>query len=211
MSTNQVYDVSLILDENLPSWPGDPPAKLERTARIEAGDEYNCSQMFSSLHWGTHVDAPFHFNPQGWTIDQIPLEVLMGTTTVIELGHPAIIKLNHLKKYNLNSVERLLIKTRNSTYWDEPPLHFQKNYTCLSREVAEYFVRLDLKVVGIDYLSIECYDDPEYPVHKILCKQNIIIIEGLDLRQIRPGQYDMICLPLRIKNGDGAPARILLR
>ncbi|MEJ2634442.1 MAG: cyclase family protein [Calditrichia bacterium] len=206
----QWIDVSLPLSGNIPVWPGDPPAVIERNMSIREGEICNASRIDSSLHWGTHIDAPYHLFEDKWTIDQIPLEVLIGPARVIEFPDLSKIIADHLKKEDFKNTKRLLIKTRNSDFWGESPLIFHPEFTSLTADAAEFLVEIGVKMVGIDYLSIDLYAAEDLPVHKILYRQNIVGIEGLDLRNVTPGDYQLICLPLRIKGGDGSPARVVL-
>ncbi len=205
------YDISLPLDATLPVWPGDPPAIIQRTMSIATGHPLNTSRIDASLHWGTHVDAPFHLNPEGWKIDEIPPAILMGKVYVVNIPEVKKITRSHLKSFPLHNVQRLLLKTRNSDFWNHKPLTFHNDFSALDRGSAEYLVDMGIKLVGIDYLSLDLYEAGDLPVHKILFQANIIGVEGLDLRKILPGWYELICLPLKITGGDGAPARVFLK
>ncbi len=207
----RLFDVTVSLHSGVPVWPGDPPAMIERVASIKNGDGYNGSRINSSLHWGTHIDAPFHVNPRGWTIDQIPLEILVGEVQVMEFSDCSQITAADIEEKYIAGVERLLFKTRNSEWWSEIPLRFHENFTSLTKEAAEFLIETNVKLVGIDYLSIDLYKEESLPVHHILYQRNVVGIEGLDLSSISPGKYEMYCLPMRIAKGDGAPARVVLK
>jgi arylformamidase len=166
--------------------------------------------MQCSLHWGTHLDAPFHLFQNKWSIDQIPAEILFGEVQVVEVGETPSITHSILRKYNLKPLERIIFKTRNSHFWSERPLKFHPEFTALTADTAEYLLELGVKLVGIDYLSLDLYESKDLPVHKILYRKNVVGVEGLDLRKVSPGYYDLMCLPLKILHGDGAPARIFL-
>jgi len=204
------YDISLPLDSEIPVWPGDPKAIIEQVSSIEKGDGHNGSRINSSLHWGTHLDAPYHIVETGWTIDQIPLDVLTGPVQVIEIPEVREIKADHLKNFKIQGCKRLLVKTRNSAFWDESPLKFHQDYSAFTREAAEYLLACGIRLIGIDYLSLDLYSAADLPVHHLLFQQNVIGVEGLDLRHISPGNYHLICLPLKIKSGDGALVRAIL-
>lgn len=210
MPKSNIIDISLPLHSALPVWPGDPPAIIEPTQAITRGDSYNSSRLQCSLHWGTHLDAPFHLIQNKWSIDQIPPEVLLGKVQVVEVGEIASITRSILGKYHLKPLERIIFKTRNSLFWSERPLKFHPEFTALTADAAEYLLELGVKLVGIDYLSLDLYESKELPVHKILYRKNVVGVEGLDLRKVSPGQYDLICLPLKVLHGDGALARVLL-
>lgn len=211
MQTPKIYDVSLPLHSGLPVWQGDPPAVIEQISSIEKGDLTNCSRIASSLHWGTHIDAPFHLYSDCRTIEQIPLEVLIGPARVIEIKDALQVTSADLMGFNLTGVQRLLIKTRNSKFWGEDPLIFHQDFTALTPDAAEHLLKIGVKLIGIDYFSIDLFDAENLPVHRILYRQNIVGIEALDLRGISPGDYQLICLPLKILQGDGAPARVVLK
>ncbi len=204
------YDISVLLNENIPVWPGDPPVKIERTLSLEQGDIANASRIATSLHWGTHIDAPYHFYPDAWTVDQIPLEVLIGPATVLEFPDQQQITARDLERQWRKGIRRLLLKTHNSAFWQEKPLRFHTDFTALTAEAADFLLEKGVVLVGIDYLSIDLYETDEYPVHKRLYRQNVVGIEGLNLNGVPPGQYRLLCLPLRIEGGDGAPARCVL-
>jgi len=191
-------------------WPGDPPAEIKQTQSLDSGVVYNSSSINASLHWGTHIDAPSHLYINKLTVDLIPLEVLLGPVEVVHLPEAKKITETDFKNINLSQIERILFKTRNSEFWDEKPLEFHEDFTALTPQAAITLVDAGIKVVGIDYFSLDLFTAKDLPVHKILYEANIIGVEGLDLRQISPGNYDLICLPIKIWKGDGAPARVLL-
>jgi arylformamidase len=207
---NQYIDISLPLDSELPVWPGDPNAIIERVSSIGQGDGHNSSRINSSLHWGTHLDAPYHIVETGWTIDQIPLALLIGPVRIIEIPEVRGITADHLRNFKIQGCKRLLVKTRNSAFWDETPLRFHQDYTAFTIDAAEYLLECNIELIGIDYLSLDLYLAADLPVHQLLYQQNVIGVEGLDLGQVSPGNYHLICLPLNIKSGDGAPVRAVL-
>ncbi|HFE63867.1 MAG TPA: cyclase family protein [Caldithrix sp.] len=207
---NRIYDVTLPLHNALPVWPGDPISEISRAASIEAGEKINLSRINASLHWGTHIDAPYHLNAEGWTIDQIPVEILIGAAKVVEIPGTAKITADHLRGKNLKGVERVLFKTRNSQFWNEELLHFHRDFTAFSTDAAHFLLENGCRLIGIDYLSIDLFEAEDLPVHKILYARNVVAIEGLDLRKVPAGDYQLLCLPLKIPGGDGAPAKVLL-
>jgi arylformamidase len=210
MSKSTIFDISLALHPALPVWPGDPPAVIEQTQAMTRGDSYNSSRLQCSLHWGTHIDAPFHLIQNSWSIDQIPTEILLGKVQVVDVGETPSITRSILDEYQLKSQERIIFKTGNSHFWNENPLKFHPEFTALTADAAEYLLQLGVRLVGIDYLSLDSYESKDLPVHKILYRKNVVGVEGLDLRKVSPGEYDLICLPLKVLHGDGAPARVLL-
>lgn len=205
-----IVDVTLPIDSLLPIWPGDPAVVINQSSSVNADAVITSSTIQSSLHLGTHIDAPRHFNPRGWTIDQIPLEILMGPVQVIEIPDVARITKKILAGLKIENPSRLFFKTRNSLFWKESPLRFHKEFTAFSQDAALFIKDLGARLVGIDYLSLDLFSNKNLPVHKIFCEANIVGVEGLDLNQITDGIYECVCLPIKISEGDGAPARVLL-
>jgi len=208
-STSHCYDITLALDSEFPVWPGDSPGLIERTSSIHEGDIYNSSRVQSSLHWGTHIDAPYHLFNDRWTVDQIPLDILLGEAQVIEIPQVKKITTHQLRKYAIKPEGRILFKTRNSLFWNKPTV-FHADFTALTPDAAQYLVERQIKLVGIDYFSLDLFEAQELPVHRILYEKNIVGLELLDLREVPAGDYQLLCLPMKIRGGDGAPARTLL-
>lgn len=207
---NQYLDISLLLHSDFPVWPGDPPAVIKQISNIKNGDRDNTSRIRSSLHWGTHVDAPYHIAENGWTIDSIPVDVLIGPAQVIEIPRVPEITAAHLKSFDIVPCRRLLVKTRNSAFWDESPLRFHRDFTAFTKNAAEYLLECGIRLIGIDYLSLDLFTATDLPVHHLLYEHNVVGVEGLDLRKVSPGIYQLFCLPLNIMHGDGAPARVII-
>lgn len=205
-----LHDITLTITEDLPTWPGDPRIKLKRISQIKKGEMANLTQISTSVHMGTHVDAPDHFLDNGITVEDIPLTSLVGPAEVFELTTDQDITGDDLREAGITGeTKRLLIKTSNSLFWAEGLRDFQEKFIALDAGAAAYLAECGLEVVGIDYLSIAPFTDPE-PTHRILLEAGILIIEGLDLSGIEPGPYRLLCLPLKIGDSDGAPARVLL-
>ena len=204
----KIYDVTVPLSKELIVYPGDPHVKINRRTKANEHDEkYNLSRYSFSSHAGTHVDPPFHLIEDGITVDKLPLELLMGRARVVEVTAPFIDEAV-LEEFDFTANSRVLFKTRNSYLWSQK--NFVKDYVYITPGAARSLVNQGIKVVGIDYLSVDKFDaEPE--THLILLSAGAIIIEGLDLREVEPGDYEMICLPLKVKDGDGAPARVVLR
>ena len=198
------------LHSGMAYWPGDPPVLIERLLEIAQGDPANVSTLSMSAHTGTHIDAPLHYIENALGIDAMPLEATSGTTRVVELFGDGQITPSQLMEQSIRSGERLLLKTRNSRNPQRKEA-FYDAFACLSREAADYLASLSVRAVGIDYLSIGSPGPDGDATHHVLLQAGIWIIEGLDLSAILPGQYEMVCLPLRIVDGDGAPARAALR
>ena len=207
----KIMDISVPLSPGLPVWPGDPRIVLERCRVIGDGSASNDSRLACSVHAGTHVDAPGHFIENGSTVEQLPLDVLMGRTRVAEALTADVITPDLLEGLDLPAgTTRLLFKTRNSSIWENPEQPFKTDFVALNADAATWIVDHGIRLVGIDYLSIQMFEDPEAPTHHILLKAGVIIVEGLNLRNVRPGSYRLICLPLKLAGSDGAPARAVL-
>ena len=205
----KIYDVTLPLSEGMIVYPGDPPVKIERKTTINKSEATSNLSLYSfGSHTGTHVDPPLHFIENGVSIDKLPLELLMGRARVVEVTAPRIDEAV-LEEFDFTADARVLFKTRNSYLLSGK--RFVEDYVCVTPGAARALVSNGIKVVGIDYLSIEKFGDESYETHRTLLGAGTVIIEGLDLREIEPGDYEMICLPLKVKDGDGAPARVVLR
>ena len=206
------YDISLPISADLPVWPGDPAVQLERVEKMEDGSRYNLTHLKMSAHVGTHVDAPFHFlGGNSLTIDQLPLNLLTGRAYVLRIPDEVeLITAAILRRADVPPrTRRLLFKTRNSAYWAQPDGKFHTDFTALSPDAAQYLVERGVKLVGVDYLSVAPFLEGA-PVHEILLKAGIVIVEGLNLSQVSPGRYTLYCLPLKLAGSDGAPARAIL-
>jgi arylformamidase len=208
--TNDWIDVSVPLHSGMAHWPDNPPVVIERVFDIEKGDVCNVSKLSLGAHTGTHMDAPVHFLRDAVGIDQMPLTATIGRARVIEISDPVAITLDELVAHHIQPGERILFKTRNSPRcWQTDT--FIEDFVYISHEAAQYLVTSGAQTVGVDYLSVGGFhvDGPE--THRALLEAGIWVIEGLDLTQAQPGVYDLICLPLRIVGGDGAPSRAVLR
>jgi len=205
----KLIDVTVPIDSGMPVYPGNTPFSLEPIKRVARGDSSNVSTLHLSAHAGTHVDAPRHFFDSGPGAEGLPLEMLLGRARVIELTTRKGILAEDLAGLDLSEDLRLLIKTANSRLWGSPEFH--TDYVGVTEGAAKYLVEHGVKVLGVDYLSVEEFRKPGAPAHHVLLGAGTIIIEGLNLRDVEPGVYDMICLPLRLVGADGAPARVVLR
>jgi len=205
------HDVSVTVTSKLVTWPGDPSVELERVEKIEDGANANVSRVAMGVHTGTHVDAPFHFIEDGTTAETLPLDVLLGSVQVIDLGDQvSVITKEVLQQAKMiHGVSRILLKTRNSSIWTRGETEFQTDFVGIDASGAEYLVEKGVQLVGIDYLSIAPYKQSR-PTHKILLGARVIIIEGLDLSQVDAGVYELVCLPVKLGGSDGAPARVIL-
>ena len=206
-----IIDISIPLSEKTPVWEGDKGISIPRVARIEEGSDFNVSRIELGVHAGTHIDAPFHVFKNGNTVDQIPLDTLIGSVQVVEIPDGiSVIDKNCLTNLNFrNGIERILLKTSNSIYWETDPFSFNKEYVAINSEGAKYLADMDLKLIGVDYFSVSSYDDLKQP-HLILLDRGVVLLENIDLRQVVPEIYKIICLPLKIIGTDGAPVRAVL-
>jgi len=205
-----IYDISLSISPSLPTWPGDrSPVQIEPVARIAEGSRANVSRITLGTHTGTHVDPPIHFVANGKTVDQLDLEVLIGPALVVDLRGRRAIAAADLEATVPAGVERVLFKTDNSRLWAEGTA-FTSDYVGLTAEAAHWLVERGLRLVGTDFLSVQRYSDPHPGAHNTLLGAGVIIVEGLNLFDVPPGLYQLICLPLKIAQGDGAPARAVL-
>lgn len=207
----RIYDISLTISPDIPTWPGNPGVSLERIAKIENGSNANLTRLDMCVHTGTHVDAPYHFLGAGAaTVEQLPLKILSGRAYVLHLPDCNLITASILSRAEVPPrTRRLLFKTRNSEFWSQQGNGFQTDFVALSADAAQWLVDKGIKLVGIDYLSIAPYKMGR-PTHEVLLKAGIIILEGLDLSAISPGRYTLHCLPLKLAGADGAPARAIL-
>ncbi len=202
-------DVSMPLRNGMTVWPGDPPPRFQQTAWIEKGDLCNVTRMDVSVHTGTHMDAPRHFLPDGAGMETMPLEAVLGPALVVETRHPVSIEPGELP-VPLAQGGRILFKTLNSArdLLDQP---FAEDFVFISRAAARRLAEAGIRAVGVDYLSVGGFRQDLLETHEILLEAGIWIIEGLDLRRVEPGAYELACLPLKIIGSDGAPARAALR
>jgi arylformamidase len=205
----KLLDVSVPLAAGMPAYPGNPEFELQPLKRIAQGGSSNVSRLVLGTHTGTHVDAPSHFIDDAASVDELSLELLLGRARVVEITHRGGIGAGDLAVAGLRENLRVLLKTSNSALWNTGVFH--DDYTHLTESGARYLVEQGVKVVGIDYLSIEQFKKPGAPAHRMLLSNGVIIIEGLNLTGAEPGLYDMYCLPLPVSGGDGAPARVVLK
>lgn len=205
-----IYDVSVPIVNSMPVWPSDPPVNLTPQSHPSKDKSHTVriTRIEMGSHTGTHIDAPWHMVDGGRRLNQIPIETLIGPTTVVEIPGRRSIARADLEKLTLTGVKRILFKTDNSQHWNDGK--FYEQFVYLEPEGAEYLVERDIKLVGIDYLSIDEFKSVEHPTHFVLLRRNVVIIEGLNLSRVAPGPYHMIALPLNLQDVDGAPTRVVL-
>jgi arylformamidase len=210
----RIYDVSVPLSATTPTYPGDPGVEIRQWAALANGDAANVTLLHFGAHTATHVDAPAHFIEGASKVDAMPLDALVGAARVILIPDDVdAITSSHLSAQSIEGVTRVLFKTRNSAFWSEMTSGFRQDFTYIAPDTARALVSTGVRLVGIDYLSVEKFQSERHETHEILLSNGVVIVEGLDLREVTPGDYELICLPLKIAGGagDGAPARAILR
>jgi arylformamidase len=206
-----IYDISVPLRHEGLVYPGNPAISITAQQAISAGAGANVSRLDFGSHTGTHVDAPKHFFDDGAGVDTLPLDVLMGPARLLAFGEAVTsIGIAELEPHELDGVQRLLLRTRNSGWLADGTSEFHRDYTYLAPDGAEYLVALGVKLVGVDYLSVEQFHSGHHRTHRTLLERGIVIVEGLMLGEVPAGEYEFRCLPLRITGLDGAPARAVL-
>lgn len=208
----RLIDISVPLHPELPVWPDGDSFQTPLRSDIKKGDICNVTSIHLNAHMGTHIDAPLHFIDDGETTDNIPLEKMNGSCYVVDLSGIDQITADHLEAVNLPiGVRRILLKTNNSNLWTNFSHPFYEDFCALKPNAAEWLVNHGIDLVGIDYLSISPFRDPPEVVHQILLEENIVILETINLKEVLPGYYDLVCLPLKIKGLEGNPVRAVLK
>jgi arylformamidase len=208
----KIYDVSLLISKDLPIWPGDPGISMTLASSLNHGDDANVTRLEMGVHTGTHIDAPIHFEPEGMSIDELSMDTLIGSCRVFDLsGIVENIGPDILKSLDFNGATRVLFKTRNSAWWASEETKFQKDFVYITEGGAKFMIDNGVKLVGIDYLSVEKFGSSDYSTHHLLLGNQVVIVEGLNLSGISSGEYELIALPLRLKGSDGSPARVILK
>ncbi len=210
-----IYDISVAISpETTPTYPGDPAIEIVSWAAIARGDAANVTLLRLGAHTATHLDAPAHFIEGAPQVSTLPLEVLIGEARVIELGDEVrAIDASHVAAHVPEGTTRVLFKTRNSNFWGDDGSAFREDFTHLTADGARALKKRGVRLVGIDYLSIEKFKSEAFETHTSLLSAGVVIVEGLNLSEVSAGVYELICLPLKIAagSGDGAPARAVLR
>ena len=207
----RIYDISLPIYAGMPLWPGDPGVVVERVNKMEEGAESNVSRLSLGVHTGTHIDAPYHFlGGSSLRVEQLSLKTLTGRAYVLDLPDVERITASVLEAAEIPPrTRRLLFKTRNSSFWGDKTLGFQEDFVAISPDGAQHLVERGVRLVGIDYLSVAPYKE-SVATHRILLEGGVVVVEGLDLSRIEQGRYTLHCLPLKIADCEGAPARAIL-
>lgn len=201
-----IIDITRTIGYDTIDYPGDTIHKVSEQMSIKKGDEWNVYKLEMTNHIGTHLDAPLHKYKNGKSLNDYPLNSFIINCNIIEIKNPKIITLKEIKKKKILKNSAVLFKTKNSSLNRKK---FNPDYVYLGIDTAEYLVNKQVSIVGIDYLSIDSFTG-EYPVHKILLSNGIMILEDVNLKKVKPGFYELICLPLKIKNANGAPVRAIL-
>ena len=202
---SRIYDISVPIRSGGLVYPGNPEIDIALHQAVARGDSANVSTIRFGSHTGTHADASRHFFDDGQPVDKIPLERLIGPALVVGLGDEVrSVGRSELRAHDLGDHKRILLRTRNSAFLSRKD--FLKDFTYLAPDGAEYLVEKGVELVGIDYLSIEQFHSGHHRTHRTLLERSVVIVEGLDLSLTAPGEYQFICLPLRIEGSDGAPA-----
>jgi arylformamidase len=208
----EIIDVTRTVDPKMLKWPDDTePPSQEFVTRTDNGDPATVSEWKMSSHTGTHMDARMHFIPDGWPMEALDLSRSVGLCRVVDLTHVE----GHVGRADLEAAEvagqaRLLLKTRNSELGFMQREEFEEGYSAISREAAEYLVEIGVETIGVDYLSVEPFEDGEFNTHHTLLGADVVILEGLVLTEVEPGEYFLACLPLKLAGSDGSPARAIL-
>ena len=199
-------DLSRRLTHNHPNWPGDAPFRLERASQMSQGDSVNTALLSTSTHTGTHVDAPFHYDPTGETLEQVPLEVYVGRCRVIHATGFVKVSAVVLEKYP-SLPARVLIYTGQPAHWT----HFPDDFAALEPDLIRALSARGVKLVGTDAPSVDPLESKTLEAHGACRETGLYILEGLVLEGVPEGEYELICLPLPLVGADGAPARAILR
>jgi len=207
---NDWIDVSVPLHNGMVHWPGDPPYRIHRVMDQRNGDMCTVSQVSMGVHTGTHMDAPLHFIKDAPTIDEMPFHAAIGPARVIPIHNRKAITLEELEPHRIEPNERILFKTVNSeSVWHKE--QFNEGFVFIDESAAKHLAKRGVLLVGVDYLSVGGFKQDAVETHHALLDSGIWVIEGLNLNGVEPGRYELICLPLKLVDSDGSPARAVLR
>jgi arylformamidase len=205
-----IYDVTVPITNTMPVWPTDPPVQLLQQSHESRDKSHTVTVTTIKMgsHTGTHIDAPFHMIQGAKRLNDFSLDVLLGKATMFEISGLRSIGRAQLEHLNWNGVERVLFKTDNSKHWQDGK--FYEEFVYLDPDGAEFLVQRGVRLVGIDYLSIDKFKSEAHPTHFVLLSKNILILEGLNLSSVSAGEYTLYALPMNLQDADGAPARVIL-
>ncbi len=205
----KLIDISVPVNEKSPQWPGDPGIKVKPIFNHK-NDGFHLTQITLHSHAGTHIDVPYHFYADGLKLKDIPLEKFFISAKVVEYSGTNHISQEFIETLDLNDVQAILFKTKNSRWWQNPNEPFHKDFIALDQSAALASVNKELTLVGIDYFSIEAYESVDHEVHQILLENNILILENLNLSDVELGNYQLVCFPLKIESDDAGLVRAVL-
>jgi arylformamidase len=207
----EIIDITIPLTPRTPVWEGDQGITINQNVFKSEASDFNISRIEMGVHAGTHIDSPYHLFNHGSTVDKIPLDILFGEATVLEVSSDwDVINSEALLASGFNSgVERLILKTQNTEYWIRDPYGFHGDYIGIDTEGAEFLVSQGVKLVGVDYFSASPMNDLVRP-HEILLEAGVVILENAYLVDVLAGEYQLVCLPLKLQGTDGAPVRAIL-
>lgn len=206
----KIIDISISLGEKIPYWPGSSGVKIRQVSDMEKGGVCNETSIDMNSHVGTHIDAPRHFLPAGKAIDQMHLSVFMGSVFVVHLPRAKKITSVELEKVKIpNGIRRILFKTSNSSLWKKRVSKFTKKYVGITPDAAIWLSKRDLVLIGVDYLSVADFDEAA-AVHEVLFKENIALLEGINLTKATQGMYELICFPIKASGLEASPVRAVL-
>ena len=205
-----IYDVTVPITNSMPVWPGDPAVQLSAKSHLSRDKTHTVrlTAIEMGSHTGTHIDAPFHMIDDGKRLHEFPLDTLTGKATVFEISGVRSLGRAQLERLSWTGVERVLFKTENSKHWQDR--QFYEDFVYLEPDGAEFLAQHGLRLVGIDYLSIDKFKSESHGSHFVLLKRNILILEGLNLSAVPAGEYTLVALPLNLRDADGAPTRVIL-
>lgn len=207
----KIYDISLPITQTLLTWPGDPAVSFAEKCSINNGDICNVTEITMGVHTGTHIDAPYHFINDGKKVHEIDLTTLLGKCIVVEVESSEYIMKKDIEHIDFQTYKKVLFKTKNSEQFKNDLTSFNKKFISLHEDTTDYLVEKQIELIGIDYLSIEGFYSKSAYVHKTLLSNNIVVLEGLNLSDIVPMEYEIICLPIKLVGCDGAPVRVILK
>ena len=202
-------DVTRTMTNDMIHWPGQPPFHWERVVELTGPGTCNVSQITTTVHIGTHIDAPLHFIADGIDIADVPLTRLCGRAVVVHIPDARDVTADDLENAGIERGERVLLRTANEKLWNKP--EFDEDFFEMTAEAAQWLVDHDVPLVGIDYLAVDGYHNHGKAAHLALLGNEVIIIECLDLAKVDPGRYELVALPLKIAGADGSPARVIIR
>ena len=210
----KIIDISVPIKKGMPVWPKSLKPHFKRVLSFANGDSWTQTEINMDIHTGTHIDSPLHRIKGGASIDKLPLKAMMGPAFVAFLPKVKAITSRDLENLNMpRGTTRLLFRTSNSDFWSKEKIGFQKKFVALTFDGARWLVEHKIKLIGNDYLSVGPFrntGEVQAEVHRILLKNRVVILEGLNLSNVKPGVYQLICLPLKIINTEAAPVRAVL-